>query len=50
MKRGRVSLVGLCLFTVALAITGSLYHIIGRWHDKQRFPTMATSSRLRESV
>jgi pimeloyl-ACP methyl ester carboxylesterase len=39
MKRiVRVLLVGLCLVTVSLAITGALYEIIGRWHDAQRFP------------
>jgi pimeloyl-ACP methyl ester carboxylesterase len=39
MKRiTRVSLVGLCLATVSLAITGALYQSIGRWCDAKRFP------------
>ena len=39
MKRiARVSLAGLCLVTVSLAITGALYQMIGRWRDAQRFP------------
>ena len=39
MKRiARVSLAGLCLVTVSLAITGALYKMVGRWRDTQRFP------------
>jgi hypothetical protein len=38
MKRiVRASLAGLLLFTVSLAISGSLYEIIGRSHDTRRF-------------
>ena len=33
-----MSLVGFCLFTVSLAITGALYEMIGRWRDVRRFP------------
>ena len=39
MKRiVRASLAGLLLVTVSLAITGSLYEMIGRWRDTRRFP------------
>jgi pimeloyl-ACP methyl ester carboxylesterase len=39
MKRMlRTSLAGLCLATVSLAITGTLYEMIGRWRGAQRFP------------
>lgn len=39
MKRiVRVCLAGLCLVTASVAITGSLYQMIGRWRDAQRFP------------
>jgi pimeloyl-ACP methyl ester carboxylesterase len=39
MKRiARVSLAGLLLVTVSLAITGALYEMIGRWRDVRRFP------------
>ena len=33
-----VSLAGLCLVTLSLAITGALYEMIGRWRDARRFP------------
>ena len=39
MKRiVRASLAALCLVAVALAITGALYEMIGRWRDARRFP------------
>jgi pimeloyl-ACP methyl ester carboxylesterase len=39
MKRMlRMTLAGLCLATVSLAITGALYELIGRWRDVKRFP------------
>ena len=39
MKRAaRACLVGLCLVTASLAITGALYEMIGRWRDTRRFP------------
>lgn len=39
MKRiARMSVAGLCLVTVSLAITGGLHEMIGRWRDTRRFP------------
>ena len=39
MKRiARVSLAGLWVVAVSLAITGALYEMIGRWRDARRFP------------
>jgi pimeloyl-ACP methyl ester carboxylesterase len=34
----RVSLAGLLLVTVSLAITGALYEMVGGWRDARRFP------------
>ena len=39
MKRiACMSLASLLLVAVSLAITGALYEVIGRWHDRQCFP------------
>jgi pimeloyl-ACP methyl ester carboxylesterase len=38
MRMLRMTLAGVCLATVSLAITGALYEMIGRWRDAQRFP------------
>jgi pimeloyl-ACP methyl ester carboxylesterase len=39
MKRiARASLVGLCLVTLSLAISGALYEVISRWLDARHFP------------
>lgn len=39
MKRiARALLVGICLLTVSLTISGALYELIGAWRDAGRFP------------
>jgi len=42
----RASIAGLLLFSLYVAITGAFYEMIGRLHDAQHFPSVATSSRL----
>src|SRR5579864_5162019 len=37
-RLARVSLTAICVAGLSLAITGSLYEMIGRWHDAKRFP------------